>query len=178
MVNLTQLKVFFTDRETGYCPSQYFVYDANPYSKEFIYNMPVGTTLQTCDPVCEVIEPTKYELHGYDKVGALLIFGKNRAWWAGTIMDEHDASLVFDHQFGPTVIQVAAGCYSGFLWMCQNRNAGCKWADHIDTDFILETAKPYLGRVYSNFVDLNKTHLKDCSKFEHFLTKSYDKTVK
>jgi homospermidine synthase len=169
------IKDFFTDPETGYSPSQYFVYDANPYSKEFIYNMPIETTLQSCNPECQVLEPSKYDLHGYDKVGALLIFNKNRGWWAGTIMDEHDAALIFNHKFGPTVIQVAAGCYSGFLWMCKNQNAGCKWPDSLDSDFILQAAKEYLGRIYSNYVDLSQTHLKDCQKFEHFMTKKFDK---
>jgi homospermidine synthase len=162
------IRDFFSDPETGYCPSQYFVYDANPYSRDFIENMPIETTLQTCDPEYEVIDPTKYDLHGYDKVGALLIFKKNRGWWAGTIMDEFDASTIFAHKFGPTAIQVAAGCYAGFLWMCKNPNAGCKWPDSLDTDFILEMAKGFLGRIYSNYVDLSKTHLKDCEKFEHF----------
>jgi len=168
------IRDFFTDKESGYCPSLYFVYSANPYSKEFINEMTVGTTLQTCDPVCEVIEPSKYELHGYDKVGTLLLFNNNRGWWSGTIMDEHDASLLFNHKFGPTVLQVAAGCYAGFLWMCQNPTAGCLWPDNLDSEFCLKLAEPYLGRVYSNYIDVNKTHLKDCVKFESFISKKFD----
>ena len=133
--------------------------------------MKSDTTLETCDPEFQVIDPAKYELHGYDKVGALLIFKNNRGWWSGTIMDEHDASLLFDHKFGPTSLQVSAGCYAGFLWMCNNLNAGCKWPERIDTDFILEASKKYLGRIYSKFVDLTKTDLKDCTKFEQFITR-------
>jgi len=169
------IRDFFTDKETGYCPSQYFVYSANPYSKEFMKELPLGTTLQTCDPVCEIMEPAKYELHGHDKVGALLLFGKNRGWWSGTIMDEYDASLLFEHKFGPTVLQVAAGCYAGFLWMCKNPTAGCRWPDYLDTEFCLKHAEPYLGRIFSGFIDLNKTHIKDCYKFESFVTKKFNK---
>ena len=54
-------------------------------------------------------------MKGADKMGALLIFKNNRAWWRGTIMDEIDASLLFKHQFGPTVLQVAAGCFGAFM---------------------------------------------------------------
>ncbi len=86
-------------------------------------------------------------------------------------MDEHDASEHFDKKFGPTVLQVSGGVYSAFLWMLQNPNAGNKWAEHLDTDYILEQAKPYLGRVWSKYVDLSTTHLKDCYKFESFLSK-------
>lgn len=117
------IKDFLTDHENGYCPSQYFVYDANPYSKEFMDNLPIDTTLQTCNPQYEIIDPIKYQLSGYDKVGSLLIFNKNRGWWSGTIMDDHDASMLFGHKFGPTVLQVSAGCYAGFLWMCKNPNS-------------------------------------------------------
>ena len=98
-----------------------------------------------------------------------MIFDKNRGWWSGTIMDEHDASLLFDHKFSPTALQVGAGCYAGLLWMCNNLNEGFRWPEELDTDFILNASKKYLGRMYSKFVDLTKTHLKDCIKFEHFV---------
>lgn len=130
-------------------------------------------TLQKCIPECEVIDPSNYQLHGYDKVGAMMIFKNNRGWWSGTIMDEFDAAHLFDHKFGPTVIQVASGLYSSFVWLLNNPNSGNKWAENLDSDFILEHAKPYLGRLWSNYVDLSKTHIKDCHKFESFITKKF-----
>ena len=123
----------------------------------------------------EVINPLKYKINGYDIVGSLLIFNNNRAWWAGTIMDQYDASAWFDYKFGPTVLQVAGGVFSAFSWMCKNPNVGNKWAENLDSEFILEVARPYLGRVYSAFVDLEKTHIKDCKKFESFITKKYER---
>lgn len=167
------IREFFSDKETGYAPSQYYVYDFNPYAKEFINNLPRDACLQNTNPECEVIHPMNYELHGYDKVGALLIFNNNRGWWSGTIMDEHDAAEHFNHKFGPTILQVGAGVYSAFLWMLKNQKCGNKWAEQLDSDFILENAKPFLGRVWSNYVDLNSTHIKDCYKFESFLTKKF-----
>ena len=35
----------------------------------------------------EVAHPYNYTIEGYDKVGAMLIFNKNRGWWTGSIMD-------------------------------------------------------------------------------------------
>jgi homospermidine synthase len=165
---------FFSDKETGYSPSQYYVYDINPHAHEFISNLNKKATLQDVDPEMEVIQPLKYEIKGYDIVGALLIFDNNRGWWAGTIMDQYDSSYLFDYKFGPTVLQVGGGVFGAFVWMCQNPLKGNKWAENLDSEFILEIAKPFLGRVYSDFVDLSKTHIKDCKKFESFIAKKYE----
>jgi homospermidine synthase len=167
------IRKFFSDEETGYAPSQYYVYDFNPYAKEYINNLPKTANLQNTNPEWEVLHPMNYDLHGYDKVGALLIFNNNRGWWSGTIMDEYDAAEHFQHKFGPTVLQVAGGVYSAFLWILENPQVGNKWAEHLNSDFILEQAKPYLGRIWSNYVDLTTTHIKDCYKFESFLSRRY-----
>lgn len=164
---------FFTDPETGYKPSQYYVYDINPHAGEFISNLKKDSTLQTCNPEMEVIHPLKYDIKGYDIVGALLLFDKNRGWWAGTIMDQYDCVGMFNYQFGPTVLQVAGGVFAAFTWLCGNPNKGNLWPEFTDSEFILEVARPYLGRVYSGYVDLEKTHIKNCKKFETFLTKKY-----
>lgn len=44
----------------------------------------------------------------------------NRGWWTGSIMDEIDSKAHFEGKFGPTVLQVAAGVYAGFLWGCKH----------------------------------------------------------
>jgi homospermidine synthase len=164
---------FFRDKETGYSPSQYFVYKYNRYADEFVSNLPKDTTLENCNPEMEVMHPSKYKIQGYNKVGAMMIFKNNRGWWTGSLMDEYDASLLLDNKFGPTVIQVAGGVYSAFMWTLHNRNAGNKWPEDLDSDFILQHAKPFLGRLWSNYVDLSQTHLKDCYKLESFLTKKF-----
>jgi len=166
------IREFFSDKETGYAPSQYYVYNYNKYAQEFIKNLPKDTKLEDCNPEMEVLNPSKYKIRGYDKVGAMLIFKKNRGWWSGTIMDDIDASLLMNSEFGPTVLQVGGGVFSAFKWMIKNPNAGNKWAEQLDSEFILNEARPYLGRVWSNYVDLNKTKLKDCYKLESFLTKT------
>lgn len=79
-------------------------------------------------------------------------------------MDDVDASQLFDHKFGPTVLQVAAGLYGGFMWASQNPKAGCRYPENLDTDFMIETAKPYIGRLVSTLVDLKTTSIKDCHK--------------
>lgn len=53
-------------------------------------------------------------------------------------MDDIDCRVLFNHQYGPTVMQVAAGAWAGFLWACANPNKGSRFPEKLDTDFIIE----------------------------------------
>jgi len=132
------------------------------------------------NPEMEVIHTMSHpSLRGYDKVGAFLIFNKNRSWWTGSVMDDIDCSSLLEGKYGPTVIQVAAGVYAGFLYCLKHENKGTSWPDWCDTDFVLERAMPYLGRFISQYKDLTNTALKDCYKFESFLNaEKNDKMLK
>jgi len=164
----------FYDKETGYAPSQYYVYQYSSMAKDFIDSLPLDATLSSTNPEMEVVHPMDRELTGYDRVGAMLIFNNNRGWWTGSVMDEIDSAQLFDYKFGPTVLQVAGGVFAGFSWACQNPNAGNKWPDMLDSDYIIEAAKPFIGRFYSAYIDLTKTHIKDCQKLESFIVKKYE----
>jgi len=165
---------FFQDKETGWAPTQYYVYDFNPYAQNFVKKADPYMDLHTCNPEMEVIHPMNYPtLVGVDKVGALLLFNNNRGYWAGTIVDDKDAAKVLKGKFGPTVLQVAAGVWAAYLWMVCNPESGNRWPESISTDFILQHAKPYLGTIASQYVDLTKTHIKDCKKFESFVTRKF-----
>lgn len=70
---------YLHDPETGYSPSQYYVYDYNPYAKEFIFNLPTTSTVDEVNPESEVMHPMNHpEIRGVDKVGAMLIMKNNR----------------------------------------------------------------------------------------------------
>ena len=57
----------------------YYVYDYNPYAKEYIMNLPSGSNLDTVHPQMEVIHPMNHpDLRGVDKVGSMLCFKNNR----------------------------------------------------------------------------------------------------
>lgn len=130
---------YLKDKETGYAPSQYYVYDFNTYAKIFVMNLPKDATVKNTKPVMEVIHPMNHpSLRGVDKVGALMVMKNNRGWWTGTIMDDVDCRDMFNGKFGPTVLQVAAGAWAGFLWACKNPNAGTRFPENTDTDFVLK----------------------------------------
>ncbi|CAD8110027.1 unnamed protein product [Paramecium primaurelia] len=161
---------YLSDPETGYSPSQYYVYDYNPLAKEFIKNLPPDATIENTHPDMEVIHPMNYpSLKGWDKVGALLIMKNNRAWWTGSIMDEIDSSKIYNGMFGPTVLQVVAGVYGGFLWTCQHQNIGAHFSEDVDTDDLIRISEHLMGRFISIPVDLTKTKIKDCYKLQSFL---------
>lgn len=93
------------DPETGYAPSQYYVYDYNPLAKRFIQGLPTGADINNTKPEMEVIHPMNHPtLRGVDKVGAMIIMKNNRGWWTGSIMDDVDSQLHFKGRFGPTVL--------------------------------------------------------------------------
>ena len=117
------IQEYLRDRETGYSPSQYYVYDYNPYAKEFLQNLPLNANPHNLHCEEEIMTPVK-NLRGVDKVGALLLMKGNIGWWTGSIMNEEDCRKIFDWKFGPTPVQVAAGVYAGFLWGCKNPNNG------------------------------------------------------
>lgn len=68
-------------------------------------------------------------LRGYDKIGALIIMNENKSWWTGSIMDDIDASRLFNHKFGPTILQVAAGAYAGFRYVIENPRMGSVFSE-------------------------------------------------
>ncbi|CAD8102559.1 unnamed protein product [Paramecium sonneborni] len=161
---------YLADRETGYAPSQYYVYDYNPLAKKFIAGLPKNADINNTHPEMEVIHPINHpSLRGVDKVGAMIIMNNNRGWWTGSIMDEVDSSMLFNGRFGPTVLQVVGGVYAGFLWSCINPNIGSHFPESIDTDFLLNIGQPMMGRFLSVNVDLTKTSIKDCYKLQNFI---------
>jgi homospermidine synthase len=64
-------------------------------------------------------------------------------------MDDKESRDIFDFKFGPTPLQVAAGVYSGFLWGCLNPDAGIRFPEDMDSDFLLEKVKKFNTIIFS-----------------------------
>ena len=61
----------------------------------------------------EVVHPYKYKIEGYDKIGAMLLFNKNRGWWCGSIMDEVDSSSILNYKYGNiNIINIRPNCFT------------------------------------------------------------------
>ena len=70
-------------------------------------------------------------------------------------MDDIDSRDIFDFKFGPTPLQVAAGVYSGFLWGCNNPDAGIRFPEDMDSDFLLEKVKIFASFLSSLVASLS-----------------------
>ena len=126
-------------------------------------------------------------LSGSDTLGCMFGgYDDEHVWWCGTSLNIEDARKLVPLQ-NATTVQVAIGLTAGICWMIENQNKGVVRPEEIDTDFVLEIAKPYLGTFISkeyewspgkNYInsyaerkdnDLDKTNL---WSFQNFLFKT------
>jgi len=98
----------------------------------------------------KVLDPYNDQLEGDDTLGALLIFNhnpltgekKNWCYWYGTILGQGTSKF-----FGPTIIQVASGVLTAIRYACENPQKGPNYSESLPTPWVLETARPYLGKL-------------------------------
>jgi homospermidine synthase len=63
-------------------------------------------------------------------------------------LDIEEARRLVPHQ-NATTLQVAISVVAAILWMIENPNEGVKVPDELPHDYILNIAKPYLGKFIS-----------------------------
>ncbi|MDA8132471.1 MAG: saccharopine dehydrogenase NADP-binding domain-containing protein, partial [Elusimicrobia bacterium] len=85
---------------------------------------------------------------GYDILGALLMGHQYNSWWTGTILDIHESRKLVPHQ-NATTVQVAIGVISAAMWMMDNPEEGVCVPEDLPHEYILKTAKPWLGKLHS-----------------------------
>ena len=85
---------------------------------------------------------------GDDTLGALIMGHRYTSWWTGSILSIKEARKLVPHQ-NATTIQVAIGVVSAVLWLMENQDRGVCLPDDLPHDFILNVAKPYLGKLVS-----------------------------
>jgi homospermidine synthase len=87
-------------------------------------------------------------ISGEDTLGALLMGHHYNSWWTGSILSIDEARYLAPGQ-NATTLQVAAGILAAVLWLFENPREGIKLPDDLPHDFILDIAKPYLGKFIS-----------------------------
>jgi homospermidine synthase len=90
--------------------------------------------------------------HGADILGALVMGHAYNSWWCGSILDIHEARKLVPGQ-NATTIQVALGVVSAVKWMIENPQKGICLPDDLPHDYVLDIAKPYLGKFISQAYD-------------------------
>jgi homospermidine synthase len=87
-------------------------------------------------------------ISGEDTLGALLMGHAYNSWWTGSSLSIDEARSHAPGQ-NATTLQVAAGIVAAVLWMFENPREGIKLPDDLPHDFVLDIAKPYLGKFIS-----------------------------
>lgn len=89
---------------------------------------------------------------GADILGALIMGHRYGSWWTGSILTIEEARRLVSHR-NATTIQVAIGVVSAVLWMMENPKKGVRIPDDLPHEYVLNIAKPYLGRFVSEASD-------------------------
>jgi len=107
------------------------------------------------------------------------------SWWIGTDLSIEESRELVPHQ-NATTMQVAISVVAASMWMIQNPAEGIKVPDDLPHEFVLDIAKPYLGKFISKrsdwtplrdyhneFKGFNKPDIdaKDPWQFKNFLIK-------
>jgi homospermidine synthase len=91
-------------------------------------------------------------VEGYDSVGCLFYFNnpknkKNQYFWYGSVVNNEFAKSI-SPEINSTTIQVAISILAALAWMIKNPDLGILEPEDLDTDFILDFCKPFLGDLY------------------------------
>ncbi len=85
---------------------------------------------------------------GEDILGALLMGHEYKSWWTGSVLGIDEARRLVPGQ-NATTVQVAIGVVAAIMWMVENPRKGLCIPDDLPYDYILNIAKPYLGKFIS-----------------------------
>lgn len=89
---------------------------------------------------------------GSDILGALVMGHAYNSWWCGTDLSIQKARELLPHQ-NATTMQVAISVVAAIMWMIDNPQEGVRVPDELPHDYILDIAKPYLGKFISTSSD-------------------------
>jgi homospermidine synthase len=89
---------------------------------------------------------------GSDILGALLMGHPYASWWIGSDLSIEESRRLVPHQ-NATTMQVAIAVVAASLWMIENPERGVCVPDDLPHDYVLNVAKPYLGRFISEASD-------------------------
>jgi homospermidine synthase len=89
---------------------------------------------------------------GADILGALIMGHEYHSWWTGSDLSIEESRTLVPGQ-NATTIQVAAGVLAAVMWMIENPKEGVCVPDDLPHEYVLEVAKPYLGKFMSQNYD-------------------------
>jgi homospermidine synthase len=137
-------------RTNKYCPSIYYSYLMCNDAKLILNYAEFALDKDDLPKSYHILRSDEI-VNGYDSVGCLFYFNnKNKGkkyYWYGSILDNEFAKTI-SPEVNATTIQVAISIYAAILWMQENPKKGILEPEELDTDFVLNIARPYLGDFY------------------------------
>lgn len=89
---------------------------------------------------------------GSDILGALIMGHAYNSWWIGSDLGIEAARELVPHQ-NATTVQVAIGVVAATMWMIENPRRGFCVPEDLPHEYVLDIARPYLGRFISKASD-------------------------
>jgi homospermidine synthase len=89
---------------------------------------------------------------GEDILGALIMGHKYNSWWTGSVLSIEESRKLVPGQ-NATTMQVAIGVVAATMWMIEHPHEGVCVPDDLPHDYVLNIAKPYLGKLVSQAYD-------------------------
>lgn len=126
-----------------------FLYEAPPAARHFIKGK---STADSEKVKCNLLTPARYNVREdcYDTIGVVLLSSKagQVPFWCGNLMTVADAAE-FDstRKNGPTPMQVVGGVWAAIQFILKNPDAGDCYPEDVPTEFVMEHAFPYAGRL-------------------------------
>jgi len=89
---------------------------------------------------------------GSDILGALVMGHAYNSWWTGSDLTIEESRRLVPHQ-NATTLQVAIAVVAAVMWMIEHPAEGIRLPDDLPHDYVLDVAKPYLGKFISKRSD-------------------------
>jgi homospermidine synthase len=85
---------------------------------------------------------------GADILGALVMGHPLTSWWCGTDLSIEESRRLVPHQ-NATTMQVAISVVAATMWLIENPARGVVLPDDLPHEYVLDVARPYLGKFIS-----------------------------
>lgn len=139
------LSEFHADGTLAYRPTVYYAYRPAPKTCESV-------EFWTRDGAARPAQKTVMRdalVDGADELGALLI-SEQGAYWFGSVLSLAQARRIAPYN-NATSMQVVGGIVGALEWMVRHPSEGVVEAEDMDSDCVIQAARPFLGRVFGTY---------------------------
>ena len=142
------LAEYLRSSDGRYSPSVYYSYLINDTGKLACWYMDYCLNKDLLPNEEHVLRSDEI-ISGYDSCGVLCFFkkqGKLKLYWAGSILSNEEAKQ-HSPEVNATALQVGIHVLATCEWMLMNPEEGVIEPESLDSDYIIDFCRPYLGKL-------------------------------